>query len=126
VFGGAQEDVGVLQGAGFVGGEDAGVLEALQGIQRGGRAQARQPTPKHQLQRLHRELDIADAAPAVFEVGFVGVAGACLRFSALAQAHNLGEVGLAQRRAVQPRLQSLQKLLADLQVARAGRALSIA
>jgi hypothetical protein len=41
VFGGAQEDVGVLQGAGFVGGEDAGVLEALQGVQRGGRAQAR-------------------------------------------------------------------------------------
>jgi hypothetical protein len=40
-----------------------------------------------------------------------------LRFGALAQAHDLGEVGLTQRWAVQPRLQSLQKLLADLQVA---------
>ncbi len=58
----AQEPVGLVEGGGVSGVDVAGGAQLGQGFQGGGRAQGRVGSAVHQLQQLHRELDVADAA----------------------------------------------------------------
>ena len=68
MFDGAQQSVGVGHGVGIVGIDVARGLEHAQGLERVATAQLVVDMTMHELQELHGELDIADAAGTALQL----------------------------------------------------------
>ncbi len=70
VLDGAQEAVGVGERRSVADVDVAGVHELCEGLERGGRPDARVVAAVHELEELHRELDVADASATALELAF--------------------------------------------------------
>ncbi len=81
----AQEPVGRRQAVGVVGGDVPAAGHLGQGGQGGGRAQLGVGAAVHELEGLHRELDVADAARAALDVALGSTLPAQLRRRPVAQ-----------------------------------------
>ena len=68
VLDGAQELVGAVEAVGVGALDVAAVGELVQRVEGGGRAHGLVVATVHELQELHRELDVADAAPPALEL----------------------------------------------------------
>jgi hypothetical protein len=69
MFDGPQEGVGAFEDAAFLIGESARFGEPPDCLERGAGAELRRVAAAQELEKLDRELDVADAAAAVLDVG---------------------------------------------------------
>ncbi len=120
VLGLAQEAVGVVEDAIFLIGQAADVFEGVQGLEGVALAHVGQVAAVEQLQELDGELDVADAAVAGLDlvVAVAGLPG--LLLDAPLQRLDLVDLGDAEILAIDERLDGLQELLAQAQVAGDG------
>ena len=117
VFDRPQEDIPVGQPAVLVGGQDFGIGQPHQSIQRVGRADMARRRTVNQLQRLHDEFDIADRTGPQLDLAPVATAAAQFGLDAVLRPAHGGQ-HVARRARIDQRIGPLQKLGADRHVPR--------
>ena len=114
----SQEPVGIGERRGVGVGHVALERECPQRRQRVRRAQPRVAAPVHDLQQLHRELDVADAAPSALDLGELLPALADVLLEANLRASHVVDRGRRELRRVHERRDALDEPRPQMPVAR--------
>ena len=101
---GAQERVGAFQNAAFLVGQSARLRKPPHRLERRARADLRRVAAAQELEELDRELDVADPAPAVLDVGVIGPVADGTLFDPSLERLDPADVGARQPAPVDPRL----------------------
>ena len=101
---GAQERVGAFQNAPFLVGQSARLRKPPHRLERRAGADLRRVAAAQELEELDRELDVADPAPAVLDVGVIGPVADGTLFDPSLERLDPADVGARQPAPVDPRL----------------------